>query len=167
VSKLTVAISVLFALLATPAVAQVPLAPNAMQIRASQDVAMAYWHTLVPCGSVAVIIGATPVGDDATAQASTCRITLSDAVDWRDFPLALCRVYVHEMGHLILGPDYFATSDPSDPGHSVDPSNIMFHSPTLAQEERLQRVVGCTATLGVSRSVKHVHKGRRSRRARK
>ena len=35
----------------------------------------------------------------------------------------------HEWGHEVLGPDYFAASNPSDPGHSPDPDSVMAARP--------------------------------------
>lgn len=44
--------------------------------------------------------------------------------------LLFCQSITHELGHLILQPNYFASSDPMNPNHSTDVFNVMYPSET-------------------------------------
>lgn len=137
---------ILGATLGLPAVATAAAPPTTEQFRWVQRVAATYWHTPPPCGRPIIGMSTLSPDRDAESEALACTLTLSNGVDWRDFPVQLCVIFVHEMGHLVLGPHYFAATNPLDPSHSLDPENIMFHSPNGAQVPRLARTVGCAAT---------------------
>jgi hypothetical protein len=95
------------------------------QLASAEHVASVYWHGNPACG--APVVTYEPMADTHAGEAEygSCRIMLNPAHDWRDFPALLCVVLAHEWGHLVLGPDYFAAVNPSDPAHSPDPRNIM------------------------------------------
>lgn len=50
----------------------------------------------------------------------------NEQVNFLDF----CQTIVHENGHLILPVSYFAASDPTNPDHSTDPTNVMYPTGT-------------------------------------
>ena len=139
---------------ATPAtaLAQSPMAPTSAQLEWARGIAVAYWRVAQPpCGREHVSVGPVPAA--AWASWSTCTITFNSSRDWRDFPREICRLYVHEFGHLVLGPAHFAAINPTDPMHSPDPSNIMFGGdPSAVDEERQEVAIGCITPPGVSRA---------------
>jgi hypothetical protein len=47
---------------------------------------------------------------------------------------AYCETVVHEIGHDMLGPAYFASVNPADPAHSPDPKNVMYPRYTVTNE---------------------------------
>lgn len=103
------------------------LRPTAADLASARAVAVAYWQVAQPpCGRESVSVEKTPANIEGEAQYAACRIVLSAAIDWHDFPALLCKAYVHEFGHLTLGPTYFAQSNPTDPAHSPDPASIMY-----------------------------------------
>jgi hypothetical protein len=120
------------------------LAPTPAELQWSRSVAVAYWHvSQPPCGRETVLLEAMPEADTALAHSDQCSIGLNAASDWRDFPMILCRIYVHEFGHLVLGATYFAGSNPANPAHSPDPNNVMYGAPTWQQQEVEAQSVGC------------------------
>jgi hypothetical protein len=130
-----------------PAVPVPPsLLPTAAELAAARATAVAYWHVpQPPCGRERVVNAAPAVPAWlAEADFGSCAIVLSTTRDWRSWPAILCRVYVHEFGHLVLGPTYFQASNPASPAHSPDPNNIMYGQPvTAAQYAAQTRSVGC------------------------
>lgn len=132
------------------------LAPTASQLAWARSKAVAYWHVpQPPCGRESVLNVALPNSWAGMADFAACSIALSTVNDWRDFPIELCRVYAHEFGHLVLGPTYFAATNPADPAHSPDPSNIMYAVPTWQQEEAEARSIGCMPPPPTAHHVKH------------
>ena len=115
-------------------------------------IARDYWRTNAPaglahdglpsCGVPRITWARFAAGDSNAAEShldGSCRIVFNLA-DWY-WPLAsrranvvsgsdtwpsFCTAMAHEWGHLILGPTYFAAGNPSDPGHSADPRNLMY-----------------------------------------
>jgi hypothetical protein len=147
------------------------LAPTTAELVYARAAAATYWHvTHPPCGIEQAVFGAVRSSDFNAAEADmeTCTIMFSDAHDWRDYPEITCSTYVHEFGHLALGLDYFAASNPTDPAHSPDPTNIMYgggepgDGPYASQQqvEMQEASVGCLA------AERHPHKHRRTRRRR-
>jgi hypothetical protein len=120
------------------------LSPTARQLAWARAKAGTYWHVpQPPCGRERVSLGSVP-GKAAMAYWSSCSIVFDAQRDWRDFPTLLCHAYVHEYGHLVLGPNYFATSNPGDPMHSTNPRDIMYGgTPTWQQQAAQDRAVGC------------------------
>lgn len=93
--------------------------------------AESYWG-VVPCGGTfdVQLIDTTPTGAKGWADTTYCHAYIDSvlfatpaqqAAQWPAF----CQVVVHEIGHLILGLDYFKTTNPSDPAHSADQTNVM------------------------------------------
>jgi hypothetical protein len=148
--------------LAFPAVAAADqYAPTAAELAQARSVAVAYWHVQQPpCGRETVLLEPLPSGM-GRAGFDQCTITFSAAADWRDFPAGTCRIYVHEYGHLVLGPTYFFASNPADPAHSADPANIMYGSvPTPQQEDEQERGIGCLPPLATGRHQSRHHRRR-------
>jgi hypothetical protein len=95
--------------------------------------AEAFWQAAPPCGHPHLSLTASvPAGDDGMAIYQTCTAEIqasswpnerAAAVDWAE----VCRVATHEIGHLILGPAYYAASNPTNPAHSPDERNVMFY----------------------------------------
>jgi hypothetical protein len=56
-------------------------------------------------------------------------LTFTDPT-WRDF-MEVCRAMTHEWGHLVLGENYFAATNPAEPWHSPEPDNIMYRTATV------------------------------------
>jgi hypothetical protein len=146
--------------------------PITAEITWARGVAVAYWHvSQPPCGretfTLATVIPST---EPAYADLTACGITFSAALDWRAFPAYMCRNYVHEFGHLVLGTSYFAATNPSDPAHSPDPTNIMYgggepgDGPLASgqQEEEQELSVGCIAP--IVHHPKHHHAPKHHRR---
>lgn len=131
--------------LPTTALAANQYAPTAAQLEWSRSVAVAYWQTpQPPCGreSVALAPLAATIPAEVWGANPPCVITLNASYDWRDFPESVCHAYVHEFGHLVLGPDYFAAVNPSDPAHSTDPNSIMYGK-SGGNETAQDLAVGC------------------------
>lgn len=148
-AKRTALVLAVLASLALPAssTAAEDLRPTVAELQWSRSVAVAYWHVQQPpCGREIVLTGSPPNEDVGLADWSACSIIFSEARDWRDYPEKTCEVYVHEFGHLVLGPTYFAAVNPADPAHSPDASNIMYgngNPRTTRQEDAVMRSVGC------------------------
>lgn len=118
----------------------------------AERIAFVYWARHAPaqltddgrplCGSPRISWRALSPSGDAAAEAmmdGSCRIVFNTAgwvwpaaIDRRGFVSSgdtwstFCAVMVHEIGHLVLGPDYFAATNPDDPAHSADPESVMF-----------------------------------------
>ena len=120
-------------------------APTLQELAWARSIAVAYWNvSQPPCGREMIVQAPLNVPSAGQANFLTCSITFSTLNDWRDFPVELCSVYVHEFGHLVLGPTYFAGSNPTDPAHSPDPASIMYANPTTEQAQAASRAIGCT-----------------------
>ncbi len=148
---------------AFPAVASAEnLAPTSSELEWARSRAGAYWHVQdLPCGRETVLTETPlPEGDAGLAITGSCTFAFSPAMDWRDFPGPTCLTYIHEFGHLLLGPTYFAAVNPTEPDHSPDTTNVMYGK-TLSPEQAvtLQRSVGCLST-----PRHHRRRARRSRR---
>ncbi len=127
--------------------APISLAPTVTELANARSVAASYWHVdQPPCGreTVTELQLDTISGE---AQLDACAITFSTERDWRDFPDEVCGVYVHEFGHLVLGPAYFAASNPTDPAHSPDPLNIMYAAPDPQQHAAELQSAGCVSAI--------------------
>ena len=101
-----------WAITAPDAVSSCPAAPTitwgSLPGNATDVLAYAYW---------------TVAYDGATPVVGACGMIVRDVpMTWGQF----CRVIVHEDGHLVLGPTYFAAVNPADPAHSPDPTSIMW-----------------------------------------
>lgn len=115
-------VTLLAALYAAPSAAA--LGPVGTAIHRAES----YW-SVTPCGGqIQITHGVIP---GAVAEAGDCAIEL----DSRWFPNAaseiqqwpyFCAVMTHEIGHLALGPAFFAAADPLDPAHSANPLSIMW-----------------------------------------
>jgi hypothetical protein len=137
------------------------LATAGERLAAFQGAAQRYWWSQTPpCGQPQITITALPADRWGDADAATCIIRLNQQTwDWQmqgdpTGATALCVTMVHEHGHLILGPDYFAQSNPDDPAHSPDPNNVMSNRP-----DRRARVPECAAAQRPRRVTVH-HKKR-------
>lgn len=131
--------------LAVPASASVPTPAQLAWARAK---AVSYWHAQnPPCGPLTVLAVPLPMNTDGQANYETCAIELNSHTNLRGYPWEMCVIYVHEFGHLVLGTEYFAASNPSDPAHSSDPDNIMYGGigATGQQQERQAIASGCLA----------------------
>jgi hypothetical protein len=163
--KVAVSLVVLITLGAPVATSQAEdLAPTLSELVQARAVAVAYWHTTTaPCGPEHVAVEVFSEQRPAHADFASCTITFDGARDWRDFPELTCVIYVHEFGHLVLGPTYFAAVNPTDPAHSPDPGNIMYSGLTDPDElEALEREVGC-APAPVTPHPRHHHRSRSHR----
>jgi hypothetical protein len=95
----------------------------------------------LPCnGTPSVVFTSVPADtpSDAVGWTShgTCTIYLradywKTSHDGMSDYLGLCTTITHELGHLILQPNYFAASDPSNPDHSSDETNVMYPSVSI------------------------------------
>lgn len=98
--------------------------------------AHAYWGTDPGCGILKVEVIPTGYGEQGEAGDATCTIMLSQTwltftdPTWRDF-MEVCRAMTHEWGHLVLGENYFAATNPAEPWHSPEPDNIMYRTATV------------------------------------
>lgn len=147
--KTSIALAALLASLAIPATAASDT-PTSTEFAWAHRVAVAYWHVPAPpCGTPTLAFEPHLSHYTALATYSRCTITfyVGPVQDWRDTPAAVCHIYVHEFGHLVLGPTYFASTNPADPAHSADPTNIMYGKAdqTLAQYDAASRSVGCVS----------------------
>ncbi len=138
-------VAAVLALLLLPAMASAST-PSAAQLAWAQSKAVAYWHVPPPCGQPRIVLSATTT-DIANANPATCTITFSTTQDWE--PAFLCLVYVHEFGHLVLGVNYFATTNPEDPAHSPDHNSVMFGGIRTSpfELEPVERRAGCLPPL--------------------
>jgi|SRR5215472_6556304 len=152
-------LAAVFATAAAPAGAE-DLSPTAGELAWARQRAVAYWHAEPPCGRESVTVEPAPEVLAGAAFYLQCRINLNGQDDWVHYPEQLCLTYVHEFGHLVLGPTYFANINPSDPAHSPDRDNIMQGAPIvdLAQQQRLVEATGCTPTPPTPRH-RHHHRG--------
>jgi hypothetical protein len=119
--------------------------PTSAQLAWARSKAVAYWHVAQPpCGRERVLSLPLALATDGQTSPETCIIELNSHLNLRGFPVELCAIYVHEYGHLVLSPDFFAASDPSDPAHSSDPNNIMYGGVGTPQQEEHQDITsGC------------------------
>lgn len=150
-TSIIVVASIFLSLCFTPIASSIPattgtLTPSRAELIWAYSRAVVYWRIRSPpCGNPAISVGAIPPNSAGYAVWSACSITFSDTDDWHDFWQATCVVYVHEFGHLVLGPTYFASTNPSDPSHSANPNNIMYGGRTTWREEaRMAKSTGCT-----------------------
>lgn len=118
-------IAALIALIVPSAASGENLAPTLSELAHAEHVARSYWHGNPSCGTPSVAEGVIPAAEEAQASYDICRVELNAANDWRDFPALVCKTVVHEWGHLVLGPTYFAAVNPTNPAHSPDMRSIM------------------------------------------
>lgn len=106
--------------------AQADTPPTQRQLNTAVQIAATYWHGNPSCGRPDIALGDLP---DMTAMAfPSCQIIIDTSQrDWTDTSSLLCVVMVHEWGHLVLGENYFAATNPTDPSHSPDSRNVMYH----------------------------------------
>jgi hypothetical protein len=132
---------------------------------AFERAAQTYWWSQVPpCGAPQWTVAEVPDTEAGDANPASCLVRIS-RTDW-DAQMSgnpfvasgLCRTFVHEYGHLVLGPSYFASSNPTDPGHSPDPHSVMFAEVTAAS------IPACDALQRVRRVGVWVRRHGRSRR---
>lgn len=123
-------------------------AEQATAVRIARD----YWRVNTPpalardgmplCGSPKLSWARFAVTDSDAAEAhidGSCRIVFNLGAWLWPLPVhrpgvvvggdtwpSFCTAVAHEWGHLILGPTYFAAANPTDPGHSPDPRNLMY-----------------------------------------
>jgi hypothetical protein len=122
-----------------------PAPPTPAELSWAQTASLRFWKTSVAsCGvpKVAMVtLDETIMGE---ADATTCTIWLNAALNWAASSAYTCTTYMHEFGHLLLGPTYFAAVNPADPAHSPDRTNIMYGQQLTPEEwESEQRHVGC------------------------
>lgn len=103
---------------------------TAREMAWARRVAVAYWHGEPRCGipTVSPSKGLGNLLGDATYSTCAIRYSAGTSIDWgwREYPPLFCELIVHEYGHLVLGPTYFAASNPTEPEHSPDPRSIMY-----------------------------------------
>lgn len=110
-----------------PSQPPIPSPPAPADLVWAEGVARTYWHAVPACGQPAIVFGPTPTGDSGVANYASCSIVISTAYGYAEVGgrTLLCETLVHEYGHLVLGPNYFAAVNPADPAHSPDPHSIM------------------------------------------
>ena len=95
--------------------------------------AEAFWGGPPPCGQPNVVMTATPSEDEGMAIFQECRANINVkqwpspqdiALEWGE----LCRVVTHEIGHLWLGANYYASVNPTNPAHSPVEQNVMYYN---------------------------------------
>lgn len=131
--------------LALAAPAQARLASTPERIAAFQSVALRYWFPSTPqCGTPQWGLNSEDEWQDGESYFTDCRYYISQR-PWQwmyDDPINYaedaCDTVVHEIGHLVLGPTYFADVNPTDPSHSPDYHSIM-HSPIYEAGRRSVR----------------------------
>lgn len=99
--------------------------PTTNELAMARGVALSYWHGPPSCGMPSIAVEPLKQGRLGQATYRQCAVQLSASYDWSALPILLCEVIVHETGHLVLGPTYFAAVNPSEPEHSPDATNIM------------------------------------------
>jgi hypothetical protein len=108
--------------------------PTPAQDRHARAIALAYWGGPPSCGEPSVTLVALNPAYAGQAVYAECRIEIQSRWDWAADPVGYCNVIVHENGHLVLGSEYFAATNPADPAHAprgytafgmgiMDPSN--------------------------------------------
>lgn len=146
--------------------------PTDAQLLTATRTARAYWHGNPPCGAPGLTEGAAlPLGELGAADFAECRIMLGALPYWREAPALLCTVIVHEWGHLVLGPKFFAAVNPTDPAHDPNPDSIMHDGgpvsgsfpPCEASAGEHDRAAASTHTTHTRRS-HHERKGPEGRR---
>lgn len=88
-----------------------------------------FWRTPAPCAGKLTVrlddasgnIGRTE-GCDVHINASLFGTPQQQAANWPGF----CRAVTHEIGHAVLGPDFFARFNADDSGHSPSPTSVMY-----------------------------------------
>jgi hypothetical protein len=135
-SKRFLTLTVVSLALIAPSAALADTPPASVQATALSD-AVAYWASQgqhLPADCPMPTIGYTQLDPSVGGEAAigACEIAINSAITWAqpggswDY---LCHAMTHEVGHLILGGDYFAATNPSDPAHSADPNSVMFEGP--------------------------------------
>ena len=159
------AIAALIASLAVSSAAQAvdrhrPITRDAALLR-SVGAARQFWAGWTPrCGQPSILVARLDRPISGQAEFDPCRIDLQAALvaNAAKYPggfYNLCQTLAHEWGHEVLGPDYFAASNPSDPGHSPDPDSVMAARPLATTPQ-------CLSALNAS----YFSFGRQVRRAR-
>jgi hypothetical protein len=103
-------------------------------VNASESAAQSYWGNPYPptrpCVAVPTLTQEPLAGaEGGEADYDNCAIVLNSDNAWT--PYTFCIAYLHEWGHLTLGPMYFEASNPADPAHSLDPTSIMQESEAI------------------------------------
>lgn len=92
--------------------------------------AQSYWHGDPPCGFPYISFTSLPSNEGGEAFYDSCTIFIAlPANSWTGYDL--CIIMTHEWGHLVLGPNYFAAVNPSDPAHSPSTNSIMNAGPSI------------------------------------
>lgn len=129
--RVAVVVAILGAL-SLPARASAQIVP-AKWLSLATVAAKGYWHATPQGGACATgprivqepltdVVTSTGAVAAGEAAFDSCTITLNSSPYW--FGYDLCIVFVHEWGHLVLGPDFFQASNPADPAHSLATSGL-------------------------------------------
>ncbi len=119
-----------------------PITRDAALLR-SVSAARQFWAGWTPrCGQPAIAVVKLDRPISGQAEVDPCRIDLQAALvaNAAQYPggfFNLCQTVAHEWGHEVLGSDYFATSNPDDPGHSLDPDSLMAARPVASTPQCL------------------------------
>ncbi len=122
--------------------ARLPITRDAAVLR-SVLAAAQFWAGWTPkCGQPAIVVTNLNRPISGLAEFDPCRIDLqaagvANAVRYPGGFYNLCQTVAHEWGHEVLGPTYFAASNPYDPGHSPDPDSVMAARPRATTSECL------------------------------
>jgi hypothetical protein len=92
--------------------------PTPAQDRHARAIARMYWGGTPNCGEPSVRLVALNPAYAGFAWLADCRIEIQSRHDWAADPVRYCDLIVHENGHLVLGPGYFAALNPADPAHA-------------------------------------------------
>ena len=137
-----------------------PITRGAALLR-SLSAARQFWSGRTPrCGQPMILVTKLDRAISGQAEFDPCRIDLqaslvAAAPKYPGGFYNLCQTVAHEWGHEVLGPDYFAPSNPSDPGHSPDPDSVMAARPVATTPQCLMAL-----------SATYFHFGRHVRRVR-
>jgi hypothetical protein len=105
-----------------PAAARIAVAdrpPTPAHDRHARAIAHTYWGGAPNCGEPSVTLAALNPAYAGFAWYAECRIEIQSRHDWAADPVGYCDLIVHESGHLVLGPRYFAATNPADPAHAL------------------------------------------------
>ena len=127
--------------------ARLPITRDAALLQ-SVLAARQFWAGWTPrCGQPAIVAIKLDRPISGLAEFDPCRIDLqavgvSNAARYPGGFYNLCQTVAHEWGHEVLGPTYFAASNPSDPGHSADPDSVMAARPRATTPQCLAALNG-------------------------
>jgi hypothetical protein len=107
-----------------------------------------FWSGWTPkCGAPEIAVVKLDRAISGLAEFDTCRIDLQAALV-ASAPRSpggfynLCQTVAHEWGHEVLGPTYFAATNPSDSGHSSNPDSVMAARPRATTPQCLWALNG-------------------------